>query len=208
LQIVPQLPDQVVSTAVLVAALEEHPDLLALRADYEVAESDLRREVRKQYPDLVLDGGYEREQGTRRLALPLGFELPIFDTNQQGIAQAQARRAALRQRYDLRVQALQQAVVLARQVLVREFVRYQALDGKLNQLVVTIRSSVETLVGAERMSRRERAEVYRRIFEAQAAELDARDAVLQSWSRLEQACGAPLLNLPGQPSAPTKEEIK
>jgi len=207
-RIVPKLPDQIVSTAVLITALEQHPDLVALRADYDVAERDLRREVRKQYPDLALDGGYERENGTSRLALPLGFELPVFDTNQQAIAQAEARRAALRQRYDLRVQALQQEVVLAREVLLREFARYQALDGKLNRLVMAIRSSVDTLVDAERMSRRERAEIYRRVFEAQDAELDARDAVLQSWNSLERACGAPLLNLPGQPSAPTEEEIK
>jgi cobalt-zinc-cadmium efflux system outer membrane protein len=208
LRIVPKLPAQIVSIAVLVTALEQHPDLVALRADYDVAERDLRREVRKQYPDLALGGVYEREEGTRRLALPLGFELPVFDTNQQGIAQAEARRTALRQRYDLRVLALQQAVVLAREVLLREFARYQTLDGKLNGLIATIRSSVDTLVGAARMSRRERAEIYRRVFEAQDAELDARDAVLQSWNSLERACGAPLLNLPGQPSAPIEEEIK
>jgi hypothetical protein len=98
--------------------------------------------------------------------------------------------------------------VLAREVLLREFARYQTLDGKLNGLIATIRSSADTLVDAERMSRRERADIYQRVFEAQDAELDARDAVLQSWNSLERACGAPLLNLPGQPSAPTEEEIK
>ena len=208
LRVIPELPEEIPPVAVLISVLQQHPDLVALREDYHVSERALRREVRKQYPDLAFGGSYEREEGGKRLALPLGIELPLFDSNQQGIAEAAAVRTAIREKYILRVRGLQRTVDLARSTLVLQQSRYRLIGSKVAEMVATIRSSVEVLVAAGRMGGRQRAEVFRRVFEAQAAELDAREAVLQSWSKLEQACGAPLLQLPGQPATPSSVEIK
>lgn len=207
-RVVPDLPVAVPSMSVLLGVLEQHPDLVELRADYELAERVLRREVRKQYPDLAFGGGYEREAGVNRFVLPLGIDLPIFDRNQQGIAEAGAQRTAIRQRYATRVQVLRRAVELARELLLRQQARHVAISGKVERLVRSIEGSVEALVRASRMGGRERARIFRRLSEARSSELDARDDVLQAWSELERAGGAPLLALPGQPATPSTVEVK
>jgi outer membrane protein TolC len=68
-------------------------DLLASLARYAAAESALQLEVAKQYPDIHLGPGYTYDTGTRKIAFGLaGITLPIFDQNQGGIAQAEAKR--------------------------------------------------------------------------------------------------------------------
>ncbi|WP_233836434.1 TolC family protein [Paraburkholderia sp. ZP32-5] len=74
-------------------AVLHRADLLASLADYAAAESALQLEVAKQYPDLHLGPGYTYDTGTNRIAFGMaGITLPIFDRNQGGIAQADAKR--------------------------------------------------------------------------------------------------------------------
>jgi outer membrane protein, heavy metal efflux system len=88
------------------AALKEtlvanNPDLAVLRARYEVAEKELRLEIRKQYPDLTLGFSFDGEPGESQKVwgLGIGVSLPIFDRNAQGIARADGERARLRAAY-------------------------------------------------------------------------------------------------------------
>jgi outer membrane protein TolC len=74
-------------------AIFHRADLRASLADYAAAESALQLEVAKQYPDIHLGPGYSYDTGTHRIAFGLaGITLPIFDQNQGGIAQAEAKR--------------------------------------------------------------------------------------------------------------------
>ena len=80
-------------------AIFHRADLLASLADYAAAESALQLEVAKQYPDIHLGPGYSYDTGTNRIAFGLaGIMLPIFNQNQGGIREAEARRkeAAIR----------------------------------------------------------------------------------------------------------------
>jgi hypothetical protein len=61
-------------------------------AAHQVAEAKLRLEVRRQYPDLRLGLGYEDDRGDRSLGPVVGFTLPLWNSNAQAIAGAQARR--------------------------------------------------------------------------------------------------------------------
>ncbi|MGN6665941.1 MAG: TolC family protein [Trinickia sp.] len=75
------------------AAIFHRADLRASLADYAAAESALQLEVAKQYPDIHLGPGYTYDTGTHKIAFGLaGISLPIFDQNQGGIHQAQAKR--------------------------------------------------------------------------------------------------------------------
>lgn len=75
------------------AAILHRADLRASLADYAAAESALQLEVAKQYPDIHLGPGYTYDTGTHRIAFGLaGISLPIFDRNQGGIHQAEAKR--------------------------------------------------------------------------------------------------------------------
>lgn len=68
-------------------------DLLASLAEYAAAESALQLEVAKQYPDIHFGPGYTYDTGTHKIAFGLaGITLPVFDQNQGGIAQAEAKR--------------------------------------------------------------------------------------------------------------------
>ncbi|MFM0197826.1 TolC family protein [Paraburkholderia strydomiana] len=74
-------------------AVFHRADLLASLAAYAAAESALQLEVAKQYPDIHFGPGYTYDTGTNKIAFGLaGITLPIFNQNQGGIAQAQAKR--------------------------------------------------------------------------------------------------------------------
>lgn len=74
-------------------AILHRTDLLASLARYAAAESALQLEIAKQYPDIHLGPGYTYDTGTHKIAFGLaGITLPIFDRNQGGIAQAEAKR--------------------------------------------------------------------------------------------------------------------
>lgn len=74
------------------AALTERSDIRALLAEYAAAESALRLEIARQYPDLHLTPGYAWDQGANKWSLGLRAALPIFDQNRGPIAEAEARR--------------------------------------------------------------------------------------------------------------------
>lgn len=75
------------------AAIFHRADLRASLADYAAAESALQLEVAKQYPDIHLGSGYTYDTGTNKIGFGLaGITLPIFDQNQGGIREAEAKR--------------------------------------------------------------------------------------------------------------------
>jgi outer membrane protein TolC len=71
---------------------EYHPAVLLARAEYAASEKALELEVRRQYPDLTLGGGYGTEEGQSRILLGAGLPLPLLNRNRRAIAEAQASR--------------------------------------------------------------------------------------------------------------------
>lgn len=84
---------------------QRNPDLRVARAQYDVSEQALRLEIRKQYPDLVIGGGFESDQGQSRIALGLGLPIPIINLNREGIARARAARVEARVAWEAAVEA-------------------------------------------------------------------------------------------------------
>ncbi len=70
--------------------------LAVRRAEHRVAEESLRLEVREQYPDITIGGGYGSEDDDDRLLLGASFPLPVFNANRRGIAEAGAQREITR----------------------------------------------------------------------------------------------------------------
>lgn len=82
-----------------------HPAVARLAAEYEAAEARLRVELRKQYPDLTLSPGYDKEGGESSITLGLGFmPIPVWNANKPGIAEAAALRDIARARAEGQVQ--------------------------------------------------------------------------------------------------------
>jgi outer membrane protein TolC len=76
-------------------------ELGRLAEAYEVAEHTLLREIRRQYPDLVIGPLYERDQGQSRIGFFGSLPLPVFNANTQAIAEAKASREVARAAYEI-----------------------------------------------------------------------------------------------------------
>jgi cobalt-zinc-cadmium efflux system outer membrane protein len=69
-------------------------DVRRALANYAAAESALRLEIAKQYPDLQIGPGYQYEEKNNFFTVGFSLTLPIFNRNQGPIAEADARRKA------------------------------------------------------------------------------------------------------------------
>ena len=69
-------------------------DVLRALADYDLAESALRLEVAKQYPEVRIGPGYFYDHGVGKLPFTLSLALPTYDLNRRAIEQAEAARVA------------------------------------------------------------------------------------------------------------------
>jgi outer membrane protein TolC len=91
------------------------PVIAARRARYEVAERALALEVRKQWPDIEIGPTYNTD-GNEDLTFGVRFPLPLWNHNQQGVAEADAARELERARFDAALEQglgdLQAAVTL------------------------------------------------------------------------------------------------
>lgn len=79
-------------------ALTQRADLMALLADYAAADSALRLEIARQYPDVRLGPGFDYNQGQNRWQLGVSVDLPL-NGNRGPIAQAEARRVTAEKRF-------------------------------------------------------------------------------------------------------------
>src|SRR5260370_15850236 len=80
-------PEQIQREAIL-----NRLDVRRSLAQYAAAEADLQLEISKQYPDLQIGPGYTYEERNSFFVIGLSTTLPLFNRNQQPIADAEARR--------------------------------------------------------------------------------------------------------------------
>ena len=97
-KLVPAIPAFSVSVSAddIPSVIAEHPHVRLARAEYEVAERTLKLEVRKQYPDITLGGGFGTDQGDDRVLFGAALPLPLFNANRRAIAEARASREVAR----------------------------------------------------------------------------------------------------------------
>lgn len=96
-ELVPTLEPGDDDAAADVAALDaRNLGLARLRLEYDVAELDLRHEVRRQYPDLTLGPLFESDQGQSRIGFLGGVPIPMLNANRRAIAEAEVERELAR----------------------------------------------------------------------------------------------------------------
>ena len=105
------LPNRVVlpnSEVLLKLIGENNLQLAEWRGLFMVADANLKQQLTKQYPDLSFGVDGEKEPGSKAsfFSLSLGFDIPIFDRNQQGIKAAEGERALIAQQYKDQVKDL------------------------------------------------------------------------------------------------------
>ncbi|MHB8054635.1 MAG: TolC family protein [Candidatus Aminicenantales bacterium] len=109
-------------------ALTTRTDILGGLAEYEAAQSALRLEIAKQYPDIALGPNYQFDQTDSKWTLGLSLILPLLSRNKGPIAEADARRTEVASRF----------LALQTQVL-----------GDLDAAVAACRSAVEKARAAD-----------------------------------------------------------
>ena len=80
----------------LASVLAGHPRVRVARAEYEVAERTFKLEIRRQYPDLKIGGGFGTDEGDNRVLFGAGLPLPLFNANRRLIAESRANRDVAR----------------------------------------------------------------------------------------------------------------
>ena len=131
----------------VLGAVERRPELTLALGQYAVAESRLRLEVARQYPDLELGPGFVWDQGVNRWALAFALPALIGSRNRGAIAEAEAAREVA----GLRVAEVQDSVLAD--------VDMAAQRCRGAELELAAADSV--VAAAERLHRRER-EAYER----------------------------------------------
>ncbi len=69
------------------------PALKAAEAQFNASELELKREIRKQYPELSLSPSFAREDGEKGIGLGFEFDLPLWNRNREAIALSSGERA-------------------------------------------------------------------------------------------------------------------
>jgi cobalt-zinc-cadmium efflux system outer membrane protein len=75
-----------------------HPQIVSALSEHETAEAALQFEISSQYPAISIGPEFESDQGDASLGAGAGIELPLFERNQGGIAEAAQRREATREK--------------------------------------------------------------------------------------------------------------
>lgn len=177
--------------------IDNHTDLARLRARYEAAEASLRLEIAKQYPDLKIGPSISGEPGERRttVGLSLGINLPIFDRNQQAIAQAEKRREEIRVRFEAAANRalaeLERAFLATKNTATLSQTLKNSILPQAQNSVELARATLDAGSGdVSRLLDAERS--YRELLvESQQAALLRTEA----WVNLERAVGFPLTGL-------------
>lgn len=73
-------------------AIVNRLDIRRSLAQYEAAESDLRSEIAKQFPNFNIGPGYTYEERNSFFTVGFSTSLPLFNRNQGPIKEAEARR--------------------------------------------------------------------------------------------------------------------
>ncbi len=172
-------------------ALLHRADILGALAEYAAAQSALRLEIAKQYPDIHLSPGYEFDQGDNKWALGIGVTLPVFNHNQGAIAEAEARRTAAAATFNAlqaRVVAeIDQALAGGRMAL-RKQSDVEAMVADLAKQEKT----AQTMLEAGEISKSELAALRLQLSVSALARLDAEGKSRQAWGLLEDALQVPL----------------
>lgn len=112
-----------------------NPTLVRLRSDYAVAELTLLREIRKQYPDLVLGPQFEEDEGQSRVGMVGAIPIPVLNSNKGGIAAARAEREVARAAFETEVERIEGRLAALRARLRSIRARRGRLESSLAPLV-------------------------------------------------------------------------
>ncbi len=185
------MADSLTSAEIRHEALLGRCDVLGALADYAAAESALRLEIARQYPDVHFGPGYQFDQGDNIWSLGITFDLPVLNQNQGPIAEAAARRTEAAARFN----ALQAKVLADIDTAVESFRATEKSLALLQDLAATqakSRDAVAAQVNAGAAAPLDLLNAQLEYAVAEEGQLEARVKRQQSLAALEDAVQRPI----------------
>ena len=176
-------------------ALRTRPDILVSLANYAAAESDLKVELSKQYPDIHIAPGFGWDQGSQRWDLGFSATLPIFSRNRGPIGEAEARRSASAARFV----ALQAHVIASTEVAVAQYQSALRRVTAAQSALALQRSQTDAVEKSFKAGEADRVALRTSQLELVAAQLAAVDSAMQAQmalGALEDAVEQPVTAVP------------
>jgi outer membrane protein TolC len=205
-QVRPDLP----SNEIRRRALVTRTDILSALSEYEAAQSALRLEIAKQYPDINFGPAYQLDQTDNKWTLGLSLILPLLSRNKGPIAEAEARRAESAARF-LALQARVIGEIESATAACRSAVeKVKAADDLLANLQKQ-EASAKARFELGDISRLELLGIQLELAANGLARLEALVKAQQAIGELENAMQSPLdlkewiVETPGRVSGPAKE---
>lgn len=164
--------------------LAEHPRVRVARAEYEIAERTFELEIRKQYPDLRIGGGFGTDEGDERVLGGLALPLPLFNTNRRAIAEARASREVSRAAAEAEFEQLLAEAAAARVRLDAARERLEYVEKELAPLADQQVNDARRLAGLGEFDTLVLLTAIQTGHEARLAIVDARLSVALSGARL------------------------
>lgn len=168
--------------------IEANTTLAVRRAEYQVAEQSLRLEVRRQYPDITVGGGYGN-QDDDRLLLGVSLPIPVLNANRGGIADARARRQRARAAADTTFERLAQELASARAALEAARAQRQSFEADLVPMLDEQSREVERLAELGEVDTLLLLETVTRGFQARSLLLDVRAAEIAATNEITRLLG-------------------
>lgn len=172
-------------------ALLRRPDVLSALYLYDAAESNLRLEVSKQYPDITVGPGYKWDEGLNKWNIGISLSLPIFNMNAGPIAEAEARRERAEATFmKLQTDAIveTESALSQYRISYSNYFRSDSLLRTVNALLI----SIEKMVTEGEMSKLDEYNYRVLKLDTELQLISAIEKAQQSLSGLEDAIMAPL----------------
>ncbi|HSH54834.1 MAG TPA: TolC family protein [Methylotenera sp.] len=137
----PMPSEQIMATDIQTAALLNRLDIRIALQRYAAAESKLKLEIAKQYPDITISPGYAYEFGDRLWSLGISGLLTLLNKNKVGIAEA----TQLREVEAAQFEALQTKVISDTNVAQAELLQAQQVLASQQQLYAQQQQNTQRL---------------------------------------------------------------
>ncbi len=154
------------------AELVQAPQIKSKMAAYAADETQLKIEIRRQFPELELGPAFTRDDGEKELGGSIGFNIPLWNRNRQAIAQAEGTRNSSREEtISLWRGLLQNSRELAQE---QQLVRSHCQDelNRLNLFSSNL-TKLEQLYKIGETSLADLAEARQQVYESRIAFLDS-----------------------------------
>lgn len=188
-------PPTLVLSDIQQRALAAHPKLAVYTARQTALTTAIAAEERAWYPDLTLGVSGSRQTDTNDLGVSVGIDLPLWNRNEGGVAQAHADLARLEAQHRKELLALQRDVLTAWSAYERE---RQQIAGLTTRAIPAAQQALQYKLTAFQVGEANLLE----IIDARRAALTAEVAVIDARERAAQAFIALVIASGGDPTAP------